>query len=153
MVLNRVRLDNLSLRQLLLTSGHYFCHYLFFSPVLSPVCFPIFSSHFSVAERPYFRFGGSKIRLPSPEVAWIIKLIQRKLSDQVTLEKWSLFFNLGTKSWHRRCCRRCGIAGGERVPPAPLGWYSSSFSTATIFHFFSVATFSHRRSARIKKLI
>ena len=22
------------------------------------------------------------------------------------------------------CCRRCGVAGGERVPPAPLGWYS-----------------------------
>ena len=22
-----------------------------------------------------------------------------------------------------RCCRRCGVAGGERVPPAPLGWY------------------------------
>ena len=24
-----------------------------------------------------------------------------------------------------RCCRRCGVAGGERVPPAPLGWYSN----------------------------
>ena len=23
-----------------------------------------------------------------------------------------------------RRCRRCGVAGGERVPPAPLGWYS-----------------------------
>ena len=22
-----------------------------------------------------------------------------------------------------RCCRRCGVAGSERVPPAPLGWY------------------------------
>ena len=22
-----------------------------------------------------------------------------------------------------RCCRPCGVAGGERVPPAPLGWY------------------------------
>ena len=22
-----------------------------------------------------------------------------------------------------RCCRRCSIAGGERVPPSPLGWY------------------------------
>ena len=20
-------------------------------------------------------------------------------------------------------CRRCGVAGGERVPPSPLGWY------------------------------
>ena len=22
-----------------------------------------------------------------------------------------------------RCCRRCGVAGGGGVPPAPLGWY------------------------------
>ena len=22
-----------------------------------------------------------------------------------------------------RYCRWCGIAGGERVPPSPLGWY------------------------------
>ena len=22
-----------------------------------------------------------------------------------------------------RCCRRCGVAGAGRVPPAPLGWY------------------------------
>ena len=25
--------------------------------------------------------------------------------------------------WAGRCCGRCGVAGGERVPPAPLGWY------------------------------
>ena len=24
-----------------------------------------------------------------------------------------------------RCCRRCRVAGGERVPPAPVGWYST----------------------------
>ena len=24
-------------------------------------------------------------------------------------------------------CRRCGIAGGERVPPSTLGWYSIYF--------------------------
>ena len=24
---------------------------------------------------------------------------------------------------HFGFCRRCGVAGGERVPPAPLGWY------------------------------
>ena len=28
--------------------------------------------------------------------------------------------------WAVRCCRRCGFAGGEPVPPAPLGWYFSS---------------------------
>ena len=22
-----------------------------------------------------------------------------------------------------RCCRQCGVAGGERVPPMPLSWY------------------------------
>ena len=32
------------------------------------------------------------------------------------------------------------------MPPALLGWYF-------FLHFFSVATFSHRRSAQIKKLI
>ena len=26
-----------------------------------------------------------------------------------------------------RRCRRCGVAGGERVPPAPLGWYSDNY--------------------------
>merc|ERR1719206_469724 len=26
-----------------------------------------------------------------------------------------------------RRCRRRGVAGGERGPPAPLGWYSSLF--------------------------
>ena len=32
-------------------------------------------------------------------------------------------FDLGSVSWPRRRCRRCVFAGGERVPPAPLGWY------------------------------
>ena len=27
--------------------------------------------------------------------------------------------------WH--AVWRCGVAGGERVPPAPLGWYSEKF--------------------------
>ena len=33
-------------------------------------------------------------------------------------------------------CRLCGIAGGERVPPAPLGWYFdySLISLMTIFY-------------------
>ena len=30
--------------------------------------------------------------------------------------------------WHAvRRCRRCGVAGSERVPPAPLGWYFNRF--------------------------
>ena len=29
---------------------------------------------------------------------------------------------------HFGFCRRCGVAGGVRVPPAPLGWYSWVFS-------------------------
>ena len=30
---------------------------------------------------------------------------------------------LGTPGGHFGFCRRCGVAGGEREPPAPLGWY------------------------------
>ena len=26
-----------------------------------------------------------------------------------------------------RCFEQCGVAGGERVPPAPLGWYRFEF--------------------------
>ena len=31
---------------------------------------------------------------------------------------------LGPPGGHLGFCRRCGVAGGERVPPLPLGWYS-----------------------------
>ena len=30
---------------------------------------------------------------------------------------------LGPTGGHFGFCRRCGVAGVERVPPAPLGWY------------------------------
>ena len=30
-----------------------------------------------------------------------------------------------------RCCRRCGVAGGERVPPAPLGRYFCTITVTT----------------------
>ena len=30
---------------------------------------------------------------------------------------------LGPPGSHIGFCRRCGVAGGERVPPSPLGWY------------------------------
>ena len=33
---------------------------------------------------------------------------------------------LGFPSSHFEFCRRCGVAGGERVSPAPLGWYLDS---------------------------
>ena len=33
---------------------------------------------------------------------------------------------LGPTGGHFGFCRRCGIAGGERVPPLPLGWYSNN---------------------------
>ena len=52
-------------------------------------------------------------------------------SAQVTIEKYPAFFYLGSVSWPRRHCRRCGVAGGERVPPAPLGLYYSVFSAPT----------------------
>ena len=51
------------------------------------------------------------------------KICFAKVSIHITIEKWSSFLDLGSVSWPRRCCRRCGVAGGERVPPAPLGWY------------------------------
>ena len=31
--------------------------------------------------------------------------------------------HLGPPGGHFGFCRRCGVAGGERVPPSPLGWY------------------------------
>ena len=37
-------------------------------------------------------------------------------------------------------CRRCGVAGGERVPPSPLGWYfiyNSSFTGSPLWNLFS----------------
>ena len=34
---------------------------------------------------------------------------------------WQLFWILQAV----RFCRQCGVAGGERVPPSPLGWYFS----------------------------
>ena len=48
-------------------------------------------------------------------------------SAQVTIEKYPAFFYLGSVSWPR-CCRQCGVAGGEQVPPAPLGWYYTDLS-------------------------
>ena len=38
------------------------------------------------------------------------------------------------------CCRRCGVAGSEQVPQAPLGWYfrsTSFFPFSTIWDIFS----------------
>ena len=35
------------------------------------------------------------------------------------------------KDWAVRCCRRCGIAGRERVPPAPIGRYSMMWLVRT----------------------
>ena len=33
---------------------------------------------------------------------------------------------LGAPGGHFGFCRQCGVAGSERVPPAPLGLYSNS---------------------------
>ena len=32
--------------------------------------------------------------------------------------------HLGPPGGHFGYCRRCGVAGDERAPPSPLGWYS-----------------------------
>ena len=36
-----------------------------------------------------------------------------------------------------RCCRRCGVAGGERVPPAPLGWYFILYRSENLVRHWS----------------
>merc|ERR1712208_38932 len=40
---------------------------------------------------------------------------------------------LGAPGGHFGFCRPCGVAGGERVPPAPLGWYFSQFPLHPLF--------------------
>ena len=44
----------------------------------------------------------------------------------------------GPPDGHFGFCRRCGVAGGERMPPSLLGWYSNKKSAV---HTFIVQTF------------
>ena len=89
------------------------------------------STHITKGVISVFWFWGSKNCLPSPKGGRQMKscsdgktcLAKVDRSAQVTIEKCPAFFYLGNVSWPRWCCRRCGVAGGERVPPAPLGWY------------------------------
>ena len=37
-----------------------------------------------------------------------------------------------------KCCRLCGVAGGERVPPLPLGWYFQIFLPLFYFFFYNI---------------
>ena len=50
-----------------------------------------------------------------------------------------IHINLGKDTFHPGghfgFCMRCSVAGGERVPPAPLGWYFKS--NALVFSGFS----------------
>ena len=86
----------------------------------------------SCSQRPYyyrevisvFWFGGSKTRLPSPVGGRQTKSCSNQKtcfakvdrSAHVTIEKWPPFFDLGNVIWPQWRCRRCGVAGGERVP-------------------------------------
>ena len=81
-------------------SGHYKRHYFLFSF--------LFFFFFSVV---YFSHRRS---------ARIKKLIKRKLLKTSKNLVENTF--PGSVS-HFGFSRRCGVAGGERVPPAPLGWY------------------------------
>ena len=56
--------------------------------------------------------------------------------------------NLGVDTFpdpvrHFGFCRRCGVAGGKRAPPSPLGWYFFKFflnpSLSDVFHNFPQA--------------
>ena len=70
------------------------------------------------------------------------------------------YFGLLRFSWKEwsnqavRCCRRCGVAGGERVPPSPLGWYfvpvlSNTILSLVFFMFSSFSSFSFSNWARV----
>ena len=43
---------------------------------------------------------------------------------------------LGPPGGHFGFCRRCGVAGGYRAPPSPLGWYLKAF-----FHIIIIFDF------------
>ena len=76
-----------------------------------------------------------------------IKDIKHSLSYK--LQKMLSQKNFGSKKigGHFGFWRRCGVAGGERVPPAPLGWYCSCFSgyswstfdTSELTNYFEMA--------------
>ena len=87
-----------------------------------------------------FWFGGSKTRLPSPPRGKANKklLWSKNLFCESCL-KWPHYYReVISDFWFGECklasvvlqavrrCRRCGVAGAERVPPAPLGWYSKA---------------------------
>ena len=44
------------------------------------------------------------------------------------MEIWKYGVPLEYLAIHFGICSRCGVAGGEQVPPAPLGWYFLSKS-------------------------
>ena len=52
------------------------------------------------------------------------KLIWQKFSERQIIQGQTPSAILGPPSVHFGFPRRCGIAGGERVPPSPLGWYT-----------------------------
>ena len=41
--------------------------------------------------------------------------------------------HFGARGGHFVFCRRCDVAGGKRVPPAPLDWYSDIFWISGIY--------------------
>ena len=93
-------------------SGHYFRHYflLFFSFFI-----------FSPPSRPFLIEGVlvSKNLFSESCLKWPITLGWTPFQTPSAI--------LGPPGGHFGFCRRCGVAGGERVPLAPLGWYSFPF--------------------------
>ena len=94
-------------------SGHYFRHY-----------FLLFFFHFfffSPPSRPFLIEGVlvSKNLFSESCLKWPITLGWTPFQTPSAI--------LGPPGGHFGFCRRCGVAGGERVPPAPLGWYFISF--------------------------
>ena len=122
-------------------NGHYFCHYFLFwheraafqrsaferstagNDVVATMIISLFlflSPHFSnfSPSRPFFLEGVLRSKNLFSESC----LECPKTQGQTLFQIPSAI--LGPPGGHFGFCRRCGIAGGERVPPQSLGWYS-----------------------------
>ena len=75
----------------------------------------------------FFLFFFPVVYFSYRRIAPIKKLIYRKLTgvpNNLGLDPFADPVGHFGAHWQAvRHCRRCGVAGGERVPPAPLGWY------------------------------
>ena len=63
------------------------------------------------------------------------KELRKQMPNNLGLDPFSApFGHFGAPWWPFGFCRRCGVAGGERVPPSPLGWYFLYLSEEILFY-------------------